>query len=254
MAPVNGPLFAGAGSERGLGRACPIAGRSARGGGVGGVPIKCATGVTRGVLGICSGQTEPQIFFPAEKVCSRCGISKPRTLDMFPSDGRRKDGLRADCRACFSAVRLANYAKRRGASYVPSPAHKGVIRPRRDGGYVVQTLESAAVQRLRYRSAPAARMVKRLRERVRAALGPIPKGHYSLGCTPAELRVHIERQFLKGMSWSNRADWHIDHIRPLASFDLTDPEQLRAACHFSNLRPLWAEDNMRKGATLEVLI
>jgi HNH endonuclease. len=52
------------------------------------------------------------------------------------------------------------------------------------------------------------------------------------------------------MSWDNygRDGWHIDHIRPCASFDLTDPEQQRQCFHYTNLQPLWAADNIRKGA------
>jgi len=69
-----------------------------------------------------------------------------------------------------------------------------------------------------------------------------------LGCTVEELRAHLEKQFKRGMSWSNYGRWHIDHIRPCASFDLTDPEQQRICFHYSNLQPLWAEENMRKGA------
>ena len=49
------------------------------------------------------------------------------------------------------------------------------------------------------------------------------------------------------MSWDNRNQWHVDHIKPLCAFDLTDPEEQAAAFHYSNLQPLWALDNMRKG-------
>ncbi len=58
-----------------------------------------------------------------------------------------------------------------------------------------------------------------------------------LGCTVAELKQHLESKFQPGMTWENRGQWHIDHIKPLASFILTD----------RNLQPLWAQDNIRKG-------
>ena len=68
-----------------------------------------------------------------------------------------------------------------------------------------------------------------------------------LGCTLAEARARIEAQFRPGMSWENHGEWEIDHIRPVASFDLTDPDQARAAAHFTNLQPLWSVENRRKG-------
>jgi len=71
-----------------------------------------------------------------------------------------------------------------------------------------------------------------------------------LGCSIKELRIHIESLFSPGMSWQNHGKWHIDHIIPLASFNLEDPKQLSAACHFSNLRPLWKKDNLSKGAKI----
>lgn len=81
-----------------------------------------------------------------------------------------------------------------------------------------------------------------------------------LGCTPAEFFVHIESQFTAGMSWENRrgcrrrkTGWEIDHILPVASFDLTDPEQQKACFHYTNLQPLWAQDNMKKGSKAPVL-
>lgn len=69
-----------------------------------------------------------------------------------------------------------------------------------------------------------------------------------LGCSIEELKQHLEAQFKEGMSWENwgRYGWHIDHIMPLSSFNLTDPAQVKAACHYTNLQPLWAEENLRK--------
>lgn len=71
-----------------------------------------------------------------------------------------------------------------------------------------------------------------------------------LGCTVEELRVHLESIFQPGMSWDNHAvhGWHIDHILPLASFDLSDPEQFKIAVNYKNLQPLWAEDNLIKSS------
>ena len=70
-----------------------------------------------------------------------------------------------------------------------------------------------------------------------------------LGCTIDELKTHLESKFQSGMTWDNwsREGWHIDHVKPLASFDLTDKEQSLIACHYTNLQPLWAKDNMAKG-------
>jgi hypothetical protein len=70
-----------------------------------------------------------------------------------------------------------------------------------------------------------------------------------LGCTIEELKVYLESKFQTGMTWDNYGlyGWHIDHIKPLASFDLTDRKQMLEACHYTNLQPLWAKDNLTKG-------
>jgi len=67
-----------------------------------------------------------------------------------------------------------------------------------------------------------------------------------LGCTIPELQTYLESKFQSGMNWDNQGEWHIDHIKPLALFDLTDREQLLIACHYSNLQPLWATENIVK--------
>jgi hypothetical protein len=69
-----------------------------------------------------------------------------------------------------------------------------------------------------------------------------------IGCTIQELRAHLEAQFSPAMTWENYGPvWHIDHKRPCASFDLSDPAQQRQCFHFSNMQPLLAEENLRKG-------
>jgi hypothetical protein len=59
--------------------------------------------------------------------------------------------------------------------------------------------------------------------------------------------AHLEAQFLPGMTWENQGKWHVDHIKPLASYDLTDPDEQKGAFHWLNLRPLWGLDNSAKG-------
>ena len=70
-----------------------------------------------------------------------------------------------------------------------------------------------------------------------------------VGCTKSELMLHLQNQFISGMEWNNYGPvWHVDHIRPCASFDLTDTDQQKACFHFSNLQPLWGKENRKKGA------
>lgn len=70
-----------------------------------------------------------------------------------------------------------------------------------------------------------------------------------IGCDLFFLKNHLEKGFDKNMNWANYGlYWHVDHIRPCASFDLTDHEQQRICFHYSNLQPLEAKENMRKGA------
>ncbi len=71
-----------------------------------------------------------------------------------------------------------------------------------------------------------------------------------LGCSIEQLKLHLESKFQPGMTWENHGKWHIDHIIPLCKFDLTNREQFLQACHYSNLQPLWAVDNIRKGGKL----
>lgn len=74
-----------------------------------------------------------------------------------------------------------------------------------------------------------------------------------LGCTIPELRKHLERQFLPGMSWNNWGlhGWHIDHRIPCACFDLSFPNQQKECFNYKNLRPMWACDNLKKGTKLD---
>lgn len=89
------------------------------------------------------------------------------------------------------------------------------------------------------------------RLRIKNALGDIRANEKTiilLGCSVNELKVYLENKFKPGMTWKNYGyrGWHIDHIRPIASFDLNDPEQRKQCFNFNNLQPLWARENMLK--------
>lgn len=100
----------------------------------------------------------------------------------------------------------------------------------------------------------------RLRRALRVRVHDILKGRQKagsavrdLGCTWEELRSYLESLFQPGMTWDNWGihGWHIDHKIPLTAFDLTDPEQFKKAVHYTNLQPLWANDNRSKGNKVE---
>ncbi len=106
----------------------------------------------------------------------------------------------------------------------------------------------------RYHNDPADWMRQVLRARIRNALnaariGKVVSAIKGIGCSFQYLVSYIESKFQPGMTWENRGTaWHIDHIRPLASFDLTKVEDVLTANHYTNLQPLWAVDNLKKGS------
>jgi len=102
---------------------------------------------------------------------------------------------------------------------------------------------------------PSAKLAANLRTRVWIALKSAQttkckKTLLLLGCTIEELKKYIEGLWQSGMGWENHAKdgWHLDHIIPCASFDLTDPIQQEICFHYTNLQPLWCMDNLSKGS------
>lgn len=108
--------------------------------------------------------------------------------------------------------------------------------------------------RKRIATDPAFKCVKMLRNRIVEVLKrqdtvKFQRTKELIGCDRQFLRDWIEARFTDGMTWENHGShgWHIDHIRPCASFDLTDREQQKECFHYSNLQPLWAKQNQSKG-------
>ena len=114
---------------------------------------------------------------------------------------------------------------------------------------------SIEYQRIDRKTNPTRRLKDSLRSSMRSALirGGTKKSESAinlLGCTAAQFRAHIEKQFLPGMTWQNygHASWHLDHIKPCAAFNLHNPAERKACFHFTNFQPLWAKDNHSKGS------
>ena len=132
-----------------------------------------------------------------------------------------------------------------GKKYRNNPKNKTVI------------LATQRKLRRKYQKDPQWRAVMNLRRRMSFVLAGKRKAAHSiqlLGCTRDELRAHLERQFTAGMTWDNYGvkGWHIDHRKPCAVFDLTNPKHQRECFHYTNLQPLWAVDNLSKGDTYKL--
>lgn len=107
----------------------------------------------------------------------------------------------------------------------------------------------------RLRSSPQYVIAARLRGRLRQLV--VKKGMVKVnttmdltGCDIDTLLNHLESQFLEGMTWENITKWHVDHILPIAAFDITDLAQQKLCFHYTNLQPLWGPDNIRKHAKM----
>lgn len=200
--------------------------------------------------------------------CGRCGETKP--VEDFGKDSRNIIGLQSSCKACQKAMYNAKKSDpefvdrrrvnaRRWNAENPerhaankqrwNEANPDAVKLHRDRSrekFLQNTSKKLSV-RLRVRLSDALRrQIRGMEDRGRGA-----SAVRDLGCTLHELMDHLEAKFQPGMSWDNYGQWHIDHIVPLVSYDLTDPEQCKRACHFSNLQPMWASENIRKGAKVE---
>jgi len=102
---------------------------------------------------------------------------------------------------------------------------------------------------------PGFRISKNISRHIRESIDRCKGGYHweeLLGFTLQELKEHLEKQFKSGMSWTNYGKWHIDHIRPVSSFSFNSykDKEFKECWALSNLQPLWAEDNLKKGNKL----
>lgn len=216
----------------------------------------------------------------AAKRCAKCEQTRP--IESFRPNARYAGGRVTWCDPCAKAYRAEHY-KRNAARVKAQNAdwhathretrNEAMLRAyKADPEAHIARAEAAKKRRPEHyralareygRKQRAARVDVRLRSRISAQIRyclSTGKGGRTtaalLGYSIEDLRVHLERQFLKGMTWDNMGDWHIDHIVPLASFTITGPDdpELRRAWSLANLRPLWAADNIRKNAKRELLL
>jgi hypothetical protein len=105
-----------------------------------------------------------------------------------------------------------------------------------------------------WNSLPQNRIARTQRQRVRRAISghvKFARTELLLGCSYETLRDYLSQKFLPGMTWDNYGEWHVDHIKPCASFDLSQENQQLECFNYQNLQPLWAKDNISKGAKFD---
>jgi hypothetical protein len=181
------------------------------------------------------------------KVCSKCGVTQ--NILEFRKDVTKKDGLRPDCKLCVKSYEMSRRINRPMMMkeklqnfYKDNPEKRKEYRE----NYKLRKHEQRKERR---DSDPVFNLTNRIRCRLWKYLKTLNvtktnKTFEIVGCSPQFLKEHLEKQFIEGMCWENRNKWHIDHIIPLSS--AKTEEELYKLCHYTNLQPLWAEENMKK--------
>lgn len=196
-------------------------------------------------------------------VCSKCKIEKP--VDLFFKRKDRPIGRISICKEC-SRNKGIDYRTNNRSRYLEVRRKSKTKNRHKDSEYYQKNKDRIKIRARKYREKNRGLLNERDRVRRlcntnrkiksnihrRMCSAVKNKGHAAIdliGCSPQELRTHLESKFSPGMSWDNygREGWHIDHIRPCASFDLSDPEQQKQCFHYTNLQPLWAKENLSKG-------
>jgi hypothetical protein len=183
------------------------------------------------------------------KECHKCKIEKP--FNEFHKCKRHKDGCQYYCKICDNALRKKNY-------YINHEEEKDIRKNRYIKNKIRYNKQSAKYQRQKYKTNPGYNIRMRLSSRIRDALRyvNVTKRNRTvdyLGIDIPEFKIHLEKQFYVNsktgemMSWKNMPKWHIDHIIPCYSYDLTNVDAQKQCFNYKNLRPMWAEENLKKG-------
>jgi len=214
-----------------------------------------------------------------EKTCAKCGEIKPKSG--FGRDKKRPDGHRPYCKLCHamgnklwrernpeaSAAASSNWKTNNKARVAEKVREYYSANPEtyrdRARRWRLENPEKQKEVNVRASRKRRIRIDVKIHDSVGNRLrGSIREGKdwvstfAILGYSLKALMTHLERQFLKGMTWDNYGEWHIDHITPLSSFEILhlDDPTIREAWCLTNLRPLWAKDNLSKHAKITHLI
>jgi len=206
------------------------------------------------------------------QICSQCNVEKCE--DEYYKDKRRPSGLWCTCKQCVSIRRKEKYRDNRKKHQTENKQNyirnkekrleycKKYYRENKDKvkasvkRYYSENKELCNKRKNKYRqlrskSDPMYRMKRNISRQFSLFLkGTKTQSTWKyVNYTLEELKLHLESQFRKGMSWDNygRGGWHIDHIKPKCRFDHTDPTQISECWALSNLQPLWERENLIKG-------
>lgn len=190
-----------------------------------------------------------------EKKCNICEILKSE--EEFNKSSQHKSGTRNYCRECQKEM-SKKYSEKLGDKLKLKRKIWAENNSEKLSEYRKKTYEKHGkrISREKYqkmKSDPKQYLKILMRRRIRGILNSKNlKKRLScesiVGCSYSELKIYLETKFTEGMSWDNQGTWHIDHIIPLSSAQ--NEEQVFKLCHYTNLQPLWAEDNIRKSNKL----
>jgi hypothetical protein len=170
-------------------------------------------------------------------VCKTCGEEKDHTL--FSKKGKQKP---RECKSCLNSRDRSKRASN------PESYNKKIRENYERNKHKINETRRKTLQKRRNED-PKYRAMMALHCRLYMAVKEKTGKTMDLtGCSKEELTVHLESKFTEGMTWDNYGKWHIDHILPCASFNLEDPQEQKKCFHWTNLQPLWAIDNIRKGS------
>lgn len=188
------------------------------------------------------------------KNCSKCKLEICITL--FSKHRRYPDGLQQWCSPCRKKDYEKNKHKVKKQKKRYREQNKGKLKE-----YYEKNKHRIMKQQNEYTGKRRQidlnfKLKGNLRTRLRTAIKEGQKTGSAiedLGCSIEFLKQYLSDKFKPGMTWENYGfhGWHIDHIIPLSLFDLSNPKELKKACHYTNLQPLWAAENIKKSNKTE---